>query len=687
MKSNRIYLSLLISLSLLASCSKEANEPTSQPAAVQSERISFSAQLPDPHSELGLEGDQVRTTLAENGHQVLWTEGTDKISVYAFTQPTINNEFTATEVDGSEAVFEGEASVSPRYDALYPYDPSATYNRNGQSIRTTLQTNQTAVLGSFADGTSLAVATLQNVSATNRRFRFRNATALLKISFSLGASLSGKSITEIRLLSGADANGNRPKLSGPATVTLGTASVRPTTSINNTGASYISLSNGGATLEPTTPDKAYYMVVPTEGTGQKFSLVFIASDGSGVVKSFSIKTPFVSGKIKSVNVHIDDLQRHMLTNVPLIDIAEKDIAQTPFVREEDGSINYYKNIDQIERVRNITSGTNPALVSLRELEYYSKATRLHLVNIPNLTGTVEIDQNPSLTYIAIAQSGVTSVRISNVDNLTSSITIAENKSLTHVDIDAPKMTTLGLNGNSILASVDLSKVPSLMSFNGFYSGLTALDFSHNPLLEGFNVHGSKVERVDISQNPKLKGIVISSNRITELDLSNNPEVISVNAHYNGALKMVKFAQGAKLQTFDAVFSQIATIDLSQTKELKSFNLYASNKLKEIIGMEDLPKLTAFSIQGSLMEHIDLSGSPLLTSLNVSASKLSSLDITYHPDLLKVSTNQLYAGQQSLPSNGIARTITVRMTADQEKVFNDSNLVNHDNNRNVIVQVP
>lgn len=59
----------------------------------------------------------------------------------------------------------------------------------------------------------------------------------------------------------------------------------------------------------------------------------------------------------------------------------------PFVREADGTMNYFRNIEAIERATNLTVNNNTELTSLRELEYYSNLKTINLFcYAPNALG-------------------------------------------------------------------------------------------------------------------------------------------------------------------------------------------------------------------------------------------------------------------------------------------------------------
>lgn len=729
MKSNKIFSILLLSLSaFMASCSKDGAQPIPSEQHLPLEQISFSAELPDP-AESAMGEDGARTMLDTDGNKVKWTLG-DKISVFSNKDPKLEaKEFSATQVVEREATFEGEAVDSPVYFAMYPHSATNKFNSYYHEFTTALKTEQSAVLGSFADDTSIAVARLDNYNEkTNRRFKFRNATGLLKIEFSLDASLAGKEITEIRLMAKADANGNRPKLSGKALVSLGNSNIRPKTRIDAaTGMPYISLTNGGAAIAPTSGGKGYYMVVPTEGIGQSFLLVFIASDGTGIVKTFETKTAFSSNKIKTVQVKLNQLEAKHLTNVPLLDAIEKNI-MVQFEREGDRTSNYFRNIDPIERAIRLNTQNNNELNSLRELEYYTNLKEVILNRVPNLKGALEIHNNPKLTNINIQNTGITSAHIDNVENLTATLGLANNPELSTVKVISSKLTSVSAPGTPKLKTLDLSEVPSLTYVEAYNSGLEYVDLSKNPALQGVNFHAAKLQSLDVTHNPALTNLVASynsiksldlsknpllnnlnvhANQLTSLDLSNNRELVglvasnnrlqgtldlsnnakleSINLHYNGTLEGITLPSGSRLKALGASFTSLKMLDVSTAKELTSIEVGSSRPLARIIGLEQLPKLEVLSVYITSLEELNVSANPLLKKLDVYGSRLSVLDITKNPLLMREKDNFLYVGTQT--SNGsLARTITVTMTVEQAKVFDQDWKAHSKNKDNVAIQV-
>ena len=62
---------------------------------------------------------QTRTSLAEDGHAVNWTQG-DLVAIYDGTTELCK--FEATEVNGSTATLEGEAVETDTYTAFYSFE-------------------------------------------------------------------------------------------------------------------------------------------------------------------------------------------------------------------------------------------------------------------------------------------------------------------------------------------------------------------------------------------------------------------------------------------------------------------------------------------------------------------------------------------------------------------------------------
>lgn len=296
---------------LVVSCSKDGDNPTPATQGEVSQglkKMVFTAELPE--SPLG-EANGLRTTLASDGRTVNWTLG-DNIAIFAVTSENEKKDVIPTHaakitkvVDGTKIIFDSETvGEAKAYYAIYPYIQSGVnannpvFERNDEDVTSphyyhaTLQANQQALLGSYASQTAVSIAK----RGDDGIFRFKNATALLKIQFSKDASMVGEDVTEIRL---------SVPVAGLFTLEAlaGRLSIEPVSGSSYAfGSTFVSLTNGGQAIQPTFGDKGYYMVLASSSTGSNFILDFKTSKGRTITKKFSTKTPFAPNKIKSINV-------------------------------------------------------------------------------------------------------------------------------------------------------------------------------------------------------------------------------------------------------------------------------------------------------------------------------------------------------------------------------------------------
>ena len=149
--------------------------------------ISFTADLAAP--------DQSRTVLVD-GKKVYWEAG-DEIWVSGADDP-----FT-TELDGpaATAVFTGEAALSDKYYAAYPF--SAVKEGTDELLMLSLPSHQIAVNGSFDSGLNLTVASTDDQT---RSFRFHNVVGFVK--FTIGAAAGEINTVTIRSNAGEALSGD-----------------------------------------------------------------------------------------------------------------------------------------------------------------------------------------------------------------------------------------------------------------------------------------------------------------------------------------------------------------------------------------------------------------------------------------------------------------------------------------------
>ncbi|MBR5735986.1 MAG: hypothetical protein IKX60_04240 [Bacteroidales bacterium] len=207
--------------------------------------------------------------------KIVWTAG-DGIALLA---PGVNYEFRTSESllkdGGLRADFTHEGSIAKQsYYAVYPYSSSASFN--GTTITAELPTEQTAVAGSFAEGANLAVA----YSDAGNSFKFKNAAAMVKISFKAAAGahirkITFRSLDENVLLSGSVA----------LTPTLQDGAVSNVSLAVTSGVPYVSLVGpSGADLSPETD---YYIAVAPAALTSGYAIEFEDEDGLTFSKTYT----------------------------------------------------------------------------------------------------------------------------------------------------------------------------------------------------------------------------------------------------------------------------------------------------------------------------------------------------------------------------------------------------------------
>lgn len=701
MKMKKVFLGLLaLALpALMASCSKEGNEPVDPNSGSQIEasqnltKFVFTSELPDSP----LDEDGARTSLGADGRTVNWTVG-DKIAVFAIPSKTFSggtsvSEFTVTKVQDGIATFEGDAPANAyEYRALYPYIRSGYPNFGGnapgyvvnQSSKTGYQVmlspEQRAVLGSYDPQAAISVAKLGD----NKRFSFRNAMSMLKIQFTKDASLDGEDITEIRLqtLDKAGTFGNKG-LAWQIYIDPVQYTATPQGAFSY---DYISLTNGGAAIAPTTGSQAYYMAFAGGDTGTNFTLEFKTSKGNTYSKKFAIQTPFAPNKIKSINVNLS--KKLILKNLPLLNIIEVS-AGVRFQREADGTVDYYKNKAKIQQVTFASDfSRNTALTSLDELEYFTNLRSFVIMQVPNLKGDIVL-KNPSVTDFRINKSGITSFKadgqhtakeltlnlsenpellsVSNLPANTSYLTLHHNVKLATVDLSGTsKITTLDARQN-VLTSIDVSTNPKLENLYLYTNRLTEIDVTKNPLLRILDLGNNAISQIDLSQNPLLELFHGYNNNFARLDFSKQTQIKEISVFANSNLASLILLPTAPLEKFNASLSAISTFNLPTTKRLEEFRMHSCKNLTSIVGLNNQPNLTVVEAFGCRLTSIDISGSPKINSLLVYSNNMAQLDITTNPLLPGTTTLDSDLGRQTT-STGRLSDITVKMTSAQFSVF-------------------
>lgn len=159
-KMKKFYSFLFAAVALVgfAACNSDSTEDQPAPAP-QVGKMEFTANI----------GEDTKTAL--DGLNVTWCEG-DIIGIW---DGTATKPFTATEINGNSAKFEGMAALGQaKYYAVYPYVEGATC-ADGVWTGVNFNNNQKAVVDTFACGANISFAEAEGTHLT-----FTNSLAVLK---------------------------------------------------------------------------------------------------------------------------------------------------------------------------------------------------------------------------------------------------------------------------------------------------------------------------------------------------------------------------------------------------------------------------------------------------------------------------------------------------------------------------
>ena len=243
---NKIFFSLMAfcAITLLTACSSDDNEGTGTP---KKQRLTFTA------TQEGTPAN-TKTVIADNT-KIHW-QSDDKICIPDGTE---SNEFKLTSGEGTKsAIFEGYATPSSSYTAVYPYTATAALEADGTVTGITLPATQTATANSFDPQAALMMAVSNGTTLA-----FKNVVAYLKLTPKFACSkIVLKAADETAVLAGT---GKLAYNNGIPTIDLSEA----------TDKSYAITLTGNIEA-----DKAYYIAVPAVTLTAGWKLFFTKADYS-----------------------------------------------------------------------------------------------------------------------------------------------------------------------------------------------------------------------------------------------------------------------------------------------------------------------------------------------------------------------------------------------------------------------
>lgn len=429
MKTIRIFTMAAAALILAACGNEEFIENVENGTAAKPEFMTFTADMP-----------QTRTYLS--GLDVLWSEG-DKIALWAGAAPM--QEFTATNINGSEATFEGTATPSSVYTAFYPL--SAVIGKEGPSIVFNLPAEQTPVAGTFDNKLAPSLA---RATGGSTNLVFNNLCALVK--FTAGADMAGEGT--LTLVGGNATEALAGKLAYDYTDGALTAD-EPATRI---------------TLKGTfKAGQDYYFVVLPGALANGFSLLYEDSEGRLYRKATSNSALLQPGRILNLGT---------LTGFEPY-ISQAIVPEGMGTPNGDGSVTLSnEEKEQLKAIESLNLSSK-GLKNLSGIEVYSNLKSLNCSGNLNLT-KIDVRKLTKLETLYCDRNALTELNVTGLSNLWR-LTCDQNQ----------------------LTSLDLTGLSSLSQLNCVKNRLTSLNLAGLTSLVTLNCHENKLTELDISMLPAL----------------------------------------------------------------------------------------------------------------------------------------------------------------------------------------
>ncbi|MCL2501197.1 MAG: hypothetical protein FWE90_12815, partial [Defluviitaleaceae bacterium] len=223
----------------------------------------------------------------------------------------------------------------------------------------------------------------------------------------------------------------------------------------------------------------------------------------------------------------------------------------------------------------------------------------------------------------------------------------------------PYLTSLELDGNGSISSLNLSNLPAIDYLGTGSLGLTSLDLSGVPSLKTANIDGNEIATLNIaglalehlnaagnrltsinlgSSAASLRSLDLGANRFTTLEIADLPELVYLNVGDNILLENIIINN-----LVNATF-----INPDQPTPNAKYMFWGSDALKSVT-MSGLPSfqgpLAFWGIHGAL-ESLTLESMPGLTDLDLwvlketETSKLASLSLSNLPGLTSLPLSRL-----------------------------------------------
>jgi hypothetical protein len=220
---------------------------------------------------------------------------------------------------------------------------------------------------------------------------------------------------------------------------------------------------------------------------------------------------------------------------------------------------YYGKINTVD-FTNCTSLTSVFLISTALTSLPAlPGTMQRLTVAGNSLTSVNINNLPSLNYLAIYSGELSNINISNAPVLDT--LQLDNNQLSALNFTGSiYLSSLSLNGNAALRSIDnvtvLHKCSAVRYLGVANNSLSSINLSAFPKLIELNAYANNLSSADLTYNPGIYSIQLYGNDLRTLDLTPVTGVRSLYLQYN-SLTSIMFA-GSAYEEMDISNNQLDT---------------------------------------------------------------------------------------------------------------------------------
>lgn len=163
------------------------------------------------------------------------------------------------------------------------------------------------------------------------------------------------------------------------------------------------------------------------------------------------------------------------------------------------------------------------------------------------TNSLKWDSKSGKGTLSIANSKITRFALNTTGSQIFTLSVTGNEQLVSLDVaGCPQVTTMQVQNNNILGSLDLSALTELDQLYANGNDFTSIDLSNNAKVATLNLSDNRISEIDLSKVASLNNLNISSNYVTVLDLTENANLKTLDCSSNFNLANVYLAEGAKV---------------------------------------------------------------------------------------------------------------------------------------------